>query len=226
MNTRRRLALVARILFGLIAIALPFTFLSKGRFESDAARIPQAVQNTQAVPATMRLLENRVPQHLPVRVKLKREKENLFRDLDNDNWARDLELEVKNTGDQPIYFIFFYLLVPEAKIADSYQAFSIYYGRPALSDWTERPTSQDVPIKPGETVFLKIEETGVRGWDEARAAGKVPARITGSRLIFQDLSFGDGTGFEGTSGSPRSKREDTSSRSISVPIGNRRQETE
>ena len=197
MNSRRNtFALLIRILFALLVIAGALALLGRARSG------PVAAQGTQTVPATKRLLENRVPEHLPIRVKIKREKEKLFRDLDNDNWARDLEVEVKNVGDKPIYSLYFQLHVPEAKIANGYQSFGIAYGRAALSKWEERPTPEDVPIKPGETIILKIEDTQLRGWDGARDAGLVPGRIHGVRLWFQDLSFGDGTGFDGATAAP------------------------
>jgi hypothetical protein len=142
---------------------------------------------------------------LPIKVKIKREKEKLFRDLNNENWARDFELEVKNIGDKPIYFLWLDLHVPDAKIANSYQVFSIVYGRLALGDLSNRPTAEDVPIVPGETKILNFGDTEIRGWDEARAARLVPRSIRGAKLTFGDLSFGDGTGFEGTTGTPRSK---------------------
>ena len=116
-------ALLIRILFALLVIAGALALLGRARSG------PVAAQGTQTVPATKRLLENRVPEHLPIRVKIKREKEKLFRDLDNDNWARDLEVEVKNVGDKPIYSLYFQLHVPEAKIANGYQSFGIAYGR-------------------------------------------------------------------------------------------------
>src|SRR2546429_1776800 len=200
MNSQRKLATLAvRILFALLILAGALALLSRSR------SVPAEAQGTQTIPATKRLLENRVPEHLPIRVKIRREKEKLFRDLDNDNWARDLEIEVKNTGEKPIYFLLLQLHVPEAKIGSGHQNFSIVYGRVALSDLSVRPTSEDVPIKPGETHILKLEDSGIRGWDRARSAGLVPSRIHGVRLVFQDLSFGDGTGFEGGTGVPRPK---------------------
>lgn len=109
---------------------------------------------------------------------------------------------MKNIGEKPIYYLVFALGVPDAKIANNYQTFVIAYGRVELSDLNNRPTPDDNPIRPGETKVLKIEDVGVRGWDEARAAGLVPRRIRGAKLVFQDLKFGDGTGFEGGTGSP------------------------
>jgi len=147
MNSRRKpAALVARFLFALLVLAVASVLLIRGTSHPATAQAPE-----KTVLATRRLLENRVPEHLPIRVKIKRDKEKLFRDLDNENWARDLELEVKNTGDKPIYSMFFYLLVPEAKIGNSYQAFSIFYGR--FVNWEKRPTSEDAPIKPERPLF-------------------------------------------------------------------------
>jgi hypothetical protein len=187
---------VARLLFAVAVIAVAFGLLIKATSHPTTAQSPAQTSQSPSI----RLLENRVPEHLPIRVHIKREKEKPFRNLDNQDWARDLELEVKNIGDKPIYTLFFYLLVPEAKMGDSYQAFSIFYGR--FVNWEKRPTPEDVPIRPGETIVLKIEDTGIRGWNDARRRGLVPNRIHGVRLIFQDLSFGDGTGFDGTSGHP------------------------
>jgi len=198
MNASHKVALFVRILFVLVVLAAVSALLMNATSSPATAQSPEETSESP----NFRLLENRTPEHLPIKVRIKREKEKTFRDLDNENWARDLELEVKNTGDKPIYTLFFYLLVPEAKIANGYQAFSIFYGRVALSKWEERPMPEDVPIKPGETVVLKIEDTGILGWNDARKKGLVPHRIHGVRLVFQDLSFGDGTGFDGTSGAP------------------------
>lgn len=197
MNSQRKVAtLVVRLLFAVAVLTVAFGLLIKATLNPATAQSPAVtVQSTK-----IRLLENRVPEHLPIRVQIKREKEKTFRNLGNQDWARDLELEIKNTGDKPIYFLFFYLMVPEAKIADSYQAFSIFYGRVALSDLSQRPTPDDAPINPGQTIVLKIEDAGIRGWERARSEGLVPPVIHGVRLVFQDLSFGDGTGYEG--GSP------------------------
>lgn len=200
MNSLRKLAaLVARIVFALLVLAIASVFLIKGTSHPATA---QSSEKSLESP-NFRLFENRVPEHLPIRVRIRREKEKTFRDLDNENWASELELDVKNTGEKPIYFLYFQLHVPQAKIADSYQSFSIVYGRVQLADLKQRPTLDDVPIKPGETRILKLEDAGVRGWEKAREAGLVPKHISGVRLVFQGLSFGDGTGFEGGTGAPR-----------------------
>jgi hypothetical protein len=198
MNSRRKVATqIARLLFALAVLAVALGLLIKASLHPATAQSP-----AQSLPSpNFRILENRVPEHLPIRVQIKRGKEKTFRNLDNQDWARDLELEVKNVGDKPIYFLLLQLHVPEAKIGNGYQNFTIVYGRVGLSDLNVKPTIEDVPIKSGETRILKIEDVGVRGWEAAIQRGLVPPRIHGVRLVFEDLSFGDGTGYEG--GSPR-----------------------
>lgn len=208
MNSRRKLAaVVARFLFALLVLAVASVLLIRGTSHPATAQSPEKTSQSP----NFRLLENRISEQVPIKVKIRREKEKGFRDLENESWASDLEIEVKNTGDKPIYYLFFHLHVPEAKIKDSYQSFALVYGRVALSKWEERPTPEDVPIKPGETTILKIEENQLRGWNQARGLGLVPKKIHGVRLLFQDLSFGDGTGFDGGAPWPRpGKNEHTS----------------
>src|SRR6267142_246433 len=56
-------------------------------------------------PKEERELEDTIPAHVPIKVKIKAEKEQAFKDLSNEHWVRDLEIEVKNTGTKPIYFL-------------------------------------------------------------------------------------------------------------------------
>jgi hypothetical protein len=154
-------------------------------------------------------------------VKIKREKEKKFRDLENDNWPGDLELEVKNIGDKPIYFLWFVIEIPEAKVNGSHQVFSIVYGRFELADLNNRPNADDLPIRPGETKVLAIEEMSIRGWPEQIARGFVTARIHGVRLQFQNMSFGDGTGFFGGTGAPRPKPNGEPNSTACVPPADR-----
>ena len=157
-----------------------------------------------------RELEDKIPRHLPIAVRLKAEKENAFRDLRNEKWVRDFELEVKNTGDKPIYFIQFDL-VPDFGKAPTERTLglTIQYGRNELADFDAALTPQDVPIKPGEKVLLKIRADEMDGWDHYKEVEhwpeywSKPKKVT---LEFEELSFGDGTGFDGGDGHPHERR--------------------
>ena len=56
-----------------------------------------------------RQLEDLIPKHVPIKIKIKKEKEAGFKDLKNEKWAREFELEVTNTGTKPIYVVYFYV---------------------------------------------------------------------------------------------------------------------
>jgi len=53
-----------------------------------------------------RIFENKIPAHIPIKIKIKKEKEKSFKDLKNEKWLREFELELTNTGDKPIYFLY------------------------------------------------------------------------------------------------------------------------
>jgi hypothetical protein len=149
-----------------------------------------------------RELEDKIPKHLPIKVKIKKEKEKAFKDLKNEKWVRDLEIEVTNIGNKAIYFLKLLLILPEIRDETGYnRGFGLHYGRAELGNDGIKGGSDDVPIKPGETYVLKISKGEVLGWDNSVRRNKwtQPKKVN---LKFQVLSFGDGTGFWATEGIP------------------------
>jgi hypothetical protein len=39
-----------------------------------------------------RVFENKIPAHIPIKIKIKKEKEESFKDLKNEKWIREFEL--------------------------------------------------------------------------------------------------------------------------------------
>jgi hypothetical protein len=106
-----------------------------------------------------RIFENQIPSHLPIKVKIRAEKEKAAKDLANDRWHRDLEIEVKNTGDKPIYFMFFVLQMPGLESGGAPLTFTLQYGERSLfSDSRGQAKPEDVPLKPKEIVNLTVNE--------------------------------------------------------------------
>jgi hypothetical protein len=142
-----------------------------------------------------RAFENKIPAHIPIKIKIKKEKEESFKDPKNEKWLSQFELEVTNTGDKPIYFLYI-TMGTNVKVENGLEiVYSLVYGRAELGDIVTKAGADDVPIKPGETYILQIGkvplwEKGVREkrWPEST---KLTAEI-------QVLSFGDGTGYFGT----------------------------
>jgi hypothetical protein len=177
-------------LFLFFVIFLASVLLMTGMFALSVAQSPEE-----------RELEDKIPKHLPIKVKIKKEKEKAFKDLENEKWVRSLELEVTNVGDKPIYLLRFLIVLPEIIDETGYNVgLILHYGRNQLGDLTTKAEPDDVPIKPGETYVFKVGEGQVLGLESfARKHNNIqPKKIM---LKFQMLSFGDGTGFEGNTGS-------------------------
>ena len=124
------------------------------------------------------------------------------RNLHNAQWWRDLEIEVKNISDKPIYFIRLGVLLPDTTNSPNGLGgwgVSLRYGRPALIDIARHTESDDVPLKPGESYVFKIPEN-VQG-----TFSKRPEALT-RRVLFRidTINYGDGTGVVG-GGAPTSR---------------------
>jgi hypothetical protein len=178
--------------FALFAVAVALLF--------EGASNPATAQTSQssAMPQEERQLEDLTPTHIPIKVKIKAETEKSFKNLNNGHWLRDLEIEVKNTGTKPIYFLVLALDLPETKGPDgSLMGWDLHYGRSDLISITAELKPDDIPIRPGEMHVFTIAERFVSAFEEIMRENGLaqPKRV---RAIFQFINFGDGTGFSGT----------------------------
>jgi hypothetical protein len=165
----------------------------------------------QAPPKEEREVEDRIPKHLPIKVKVKNEPK--VKDLNNDDWLRDIEVEVTNTSNKPIYFMEISLHLLNV-LTDSQKdtGYNLYYGRPELIDFGEAVRPDDVPLKPGETVTLKVPdiENEMVSWKHFRKEGtfRNPKKMYFKFIL---MNFGDGTGFFGPDGGPIPEKRERSS---------------
>jgi hypothetical protein len=160
------------------------------------------VSRAQGLPPPEREFNDTVPKHLPLKLKLKNVEK--VKSLANEDWLRDLEIEVENTSNKPIYFLLLMLVLDDVTAENNnHIGFPLRYGRGDLVDGAVPLESSDVPIRPGETYTFKIPEDPMQGW--LRYAARVGLRKSAPRKIrlkFQLLNFGDGTGFGTTQGVP------------------------
>jgi hypothetical protein len=90
--------------------------------------------------------------------------------------------------------------LPEVKVAYGNEyGFSLRYGRSELGEITASPNADDIPIKPGETYLLKIPKHQVEEWEDFSRREQL-LLIKKVQILFNFLSFGDGTGFIGAGG--------------------------
>jgi len=158
-----------------------------------------------------RQLDDKIPKHVPIKVKVRSEKEKAFRDLNNEKWLRNLELEITNVSDRPIYFLEIWADLPEIISENGRKiGFSLRYGRIDFIDFDTRPLPGDDPIRPGQTYTFTIAENYQRAWESHRAkeGRSNPKRV---ELKFVQLNFGDGTGFNGTDAMPYPYKREQSS---------------
>ena len=178
----------AKLVLLLFLACMASIYLINGTLSSSSAQ------------STERELDDRVPKHLPIKVKIKKEKEKAFKDLKNEKWVRDFELEITNTGNKPIYFLSLLIDLPGITAPDGTGiAFSVHYGRGQLGSLETKAEPDDIPIKPGETYVFSFPENKQLSWKHFRQRENQP---DAKKLIlyFQILNFGDGTGFMGSTG--------------------------
>jgi hypothetical protein len=113
-----------------------------------------------------------------------------------------LEIEVRNTGDKPIYYLSFAVITPEVTVGNGEPTgFPLRYGNWGLVDPNKRPEPEDVSINPGESYVFKLSERDIKGWKRYKADTK-QADAKKIVLVFNSLRFGDETGFTTTGGVP------------------------
>jgi hypothetical protein len=192
---------LAKRLLVLLVLCVVSMFLLKGIL------VPGLAQKSE------RELEDKVPKHVPLKIKLKSEKEKAFKDLNNNRWYQDLEIEVTNTSDKPIYFLELLLIYPEILSESGFKiGVSLRYGRADFIKFETRPIANDVPIPPGETYTFRIPEQDQQAWRQhkVRAHWPDPGKV---EIKFIQLSFGDGTGFNMTDATPYPYKRERSSNS-------------
>jgi hypothetical protein len=127
---------------------------------------------------------------------------NAIRNLQSEQWLRDLEIEVQNNFNKPIYHLEMDLEFPQVVIdRDDGKSGSLViplmFGKFALMNPGEHAASTDESIQPGEKYVFKIPESYRKGMESHLAKNNIAlSAITKIRLRIYELSLGDGTGFE------------------------------
>jgi hypothetical protein len=116
------------------------------------------------------------------------------RHLQAERWYKDLEIEVKNVSDKPIYFILAYIIFPDDKAPNGDSGIPLVYGTAKNVDIGEFADPEDIHLDPGKTYVFTIPEDLRKGLEDRTQ--KYPGVHKKMVLKFALISFGDGTGFE------------------------------
>lgn len=124
------------------------------------------------------------------------------------DWFRDLQIEVKNISDKPIYFIAIGIEFPDIERppatsradglipAKTVIGFPLKFGRSELGDLSKLATPDDVALKPGESYVFTIPASRVTGFEKMKKRMNISVESTKNITVRLDtISFGDGTGF-------------------------------
>lgn len=154
---------------------------------------------SSTVGQSKRTIDIQIPQNVPLKVKLKKDKEKEYQDLNNERWLRSLELEVTNTGDRNIYVLSLVWTLPDVKMPDGAYGSTFLYGRHEfITVPGTRPTPEDDPLEPGETHVFKMPENTGEGWEHYAKENDLHAKSV--LVFFNFLGFGDGTGQQSANG--------------------------
>ena len=136
-----------------------------------------------------RVIDDQIPRHLPLKIE--------FENLDVEPLLTNWEIKVTNTSDKPIYFLELLVALPEVPNSSGQQfMFPLRYGRMGLIDFEEPVRPEDVPLLPGESHVFKTPEDYLPNLKERHSGVR---RVF---LFFQEINFGDKTGFTTTGGLP------------------------
>lgn len=187
MKSLRKYSPIFRLIFASLVLTIAITLLYRGASGPISAQQSQTQQERQ--------VENTIPKHVPLEVKLTKEKDKNWKDLKNKNWARDFEVEVTNTGDEPIYTVAIRLYFDLSNEPQEFPFADILYGRPEITRIGSRPTADDIPIKPGESKILPLQPGDVKLLERGRRerGWRLPTKV---KIKFLFLTFGDGTCLE------------------------------
>lgn len=197
----------------LCVIASAFLFLLNGTTSVSSSTAKPQVNESRPQRRNLRLKKE--SDH-PVKIKR-------INNIDGENWLQDFELELENVSDKPIYCLRVHISFPDVPgpIPNTRYAFGLYYGRPALVNLDRRPDADDVPIRPGEQFTLKIPDNVRRNFERYMSEQNIPqSAMDRVEVRFEQVNFGDGTGFNLGRPYPRKEVPDSISRSSTEKVSN------
>jgi hypothetical protein len=116
------------------------------------------------------------------------------RNMESETWYEDLEIELKNVSNKPIYFLTAYLEFPDEQLSWGTSGVHLSWGDPKKLDDRRFADSDAEHVDPGETFVVTIPKMYMKGLS---AKQRLRPQVTKNlRLWFEKTYFGDGTGFE------------------------------
>ncbi|MFN7945494.1 MAG: hypothetical protein U0Z53_09090 [Blastocatellia bacterium] len=109
-------------------------------------------------------------------------------------WLRDMEIEVTNITNRPIYFIRLGMSFPDIKLSEVPVGESLIFGNHKLLDFANHPQPDDPFLKPGESYVFKLPKDRVEVMEKF-LSHRSPESALKINLEIEDIRFDDGSGF-------------------------------
>jgi hypothetical protein len=116
------------------------------------------------------------------------------RNLQSQTWYEDLEIELKNISNKPIYFLTVALVFPDEKLSWGESGVLLSWGDPKKLDARKFADIDAEHVEPDKTLVVTIPKMYMKG---LRAKQRLRPYATKNLILrFEKTYFGDGTGFE------------------------------
>ena len=116
--------------------------------------------------------------------------------LQSDTWPNDLEIEIENVSSKPIYFINAVLEFPDDPAPNGSSGIKFKFGKLENMDIARIAEPDDEHVDPGKTLVLTVSQIYRKGLTARQQ--KAPRNFKKLDFRFEIISFGDGTGYEGS----------------------------
>ena len=116
--------------------------------------------------------------------------------LQSETWPNDLEIEIENISSKPIYFINAVLEFPDDPAPNGVSGIMFKFGKLENMDIARLAQPEDEHVDPAKTVVLKVSQVYRKGLMVRQQ--KTPHNFKELDFWFEIISFGDGTGYEGS----------------------------
>jgi len=116
--------------------------------------------------------------------------------LQSETWPNDLEIEIENISSKPIYFINAVLEFPDDPAPNGSSGIKFKFGKLENMDIAKLAQPEDEHVDPGKTVVFTVSQVYRKGLMVRQQ--KTPHNFKKLDFWFEIISFGDGTGYEGS----------------------------
>lgn len=179
MNLSKAGSITTRVL-KLLLICASSIFLIKGALMLSTA---------QSTSGEERKFKSKDFRDMPLRVRK-------VKGLQSETWPNDLEIEIENISSKPIYFINAVLEFPDDPAPNGSSGIKFKFGKVENMDIARLAQPEDEHVDPGRTVVFTVSQVYRKGLMVRQQ--KTPHNFKKLDFWFEIVSFGDGTGYEGS----------------------------